>query len=63
MTTKAFTALGVSTIKKVGFHRDALTKGLYLQVRRSGSGVSRSWDTGRLRRQAQPDVVPQLPHL
>ena len=41
MPRKTLTAVQVSTIKKPGFHRDPLTIGLYLQVARSKSGVSR----------------------
>jgi integrase len=43
MPLKTLTNLQVNTIKKPGYHRDPLTVGLYLQVRRSGRGVSRSW--------------------
>jgi hypothetical protein len=43
MPLKTLTNLQVNTIKKPGYHRDPLTVGLYLQVRRSGASVSRSW--------------------
>jgi hypothetical protein len=43
MPRKSLSAIQAKTIKKPGFHRDPLTVGLYLQVARSKSGVSRSW--------------------
>jgi integrase len=43
MPRKPLTSIQVYTIKKPGFHRDPLTVGLYLQVARSKTGVSRSW--------------------
>ena len=56
MSRKALTSIQVYTIKKPGFHRDPMTVGLYLQVARSKTGVSRSWAyrynsplTGKLR--------------
>jgi integrase len=43
MPRKTLTAVQVATINKPGFHRDPMTVGLYLQVTRSKSSVSRSW--------------------